>query len=62
MVGHQVMHYSGSFLLLAATVLLIITTISAPVVPSIAVFTVPLDDGSWLAFGTFGYCHEGTTP
>ncbi|KAI8958500.1 pali-domain-containing protein [Daldinia sp. FL1419] len=56
-------HHIGSFLLLAATVLLIITDISAPVVNSISMLRVNLDDRNMspgrhpaVTFGTFGYC------
>lgn len=54
-------HHLGTFLLLAATVLLIITCISAPVVHDIAILKVDLGgsnaiDHSNVAFGTFGYC------
>ncbi|KAK4449121.1 SUR7/PalI family-domain-containing protein [Podospora aff. communis PSN243] len=53
-------HHIGTFLLLAATVLLIVTCISAPVVHNIGLLKVDLDDQSFnhrtVAFGTFGYC------
>ncbi|KAI0016522.1 pali-domain-containing protein [Xylariomycetidae sp. FL0641] len=62
-------HHFGSFLLLSACVLLIITDISAPVVNSISILKVNLDntngdDGLFndnngnpvISFGTFGYC------
>ncbi|KAI2775648.1 pali-domain-containing protein [Daldinia loculata] len=61
-------HHIGSFLLLAATVLLIITDISAPVVNSISMLRVNLDDRNTspggppaVTFGTFGYCVKDTT-
>lgn len=46
----------GSFLFLAACVLLIITTITAPVNKNLAILRVNLQDGSTVNFGTFGYC------
>ncbi|KAK0613465.1 SUR7/PalI family-domain-containing protein [Immersiella caudata] len=53
-------HHIGTFLLLAATVLLIVTCISAPVVHDIGLLKVDLDDSRvnhrTVAFGTFGYC------
>ncbi|KAL2017988.1 hypothetical protein VTK56DRAFT_1368 [Thermocarpiscus australiensis] len=56
-------HHIGSFLLLAATVLLIITCISAPVVHDIALLKIELGDEraqghSTVTFGTFGYCEN----
>lgn len=54
-------HHIGTFLLLVATVLLVITTISAPVVNDIGLLKVTLsnatsDHWSEVSFGTFGYC------
>ncbi|KAI0179568.1 pali-domain-containing protein [Hypoxylon sp. FL1284] len=58
-------HHIGTFLLFAATVLLIITDISAPVVNRISMLKVNLDDRSpsvssdnrpEITFGTFGWC------
>lgn len=54
-------HHVGTFLLFAATVLLIITCISAPVIKDIAILKVDLgdkqsSDHSTVTFGTFGYC------
>ncbi|OBT64398.1 hypothetical protein VE03_05711 [Pseudogymnoascus sp. 23342-1-I1] len=46
----------ASFLLLAACVLLIITTITAPVVKDLAILRVNLQNGDTVNFGTFGYC------
>ena len=56
-------HHIGTFLLLAATVLLIVTCISAPVVHDIAILKVDLGarsagDHSNVAFGTFGWCRN----
>lgn len=58
-------HHIGTFLLLASTVLLIITTISAPVVNDIGMLTVKLSNAtdehhSKVTFGTFGYCYINT--
>ena len=58
-------HHIGSFFLLAATVLLIVVSISAPVVNDIALLKVKLanatdDHHSALTFGTFGYCVTNT--
>ncbi|KAL2874325.1 hypothetical protein SGCOL_010496 [Colletotrichum sp. CLE4] len=52
-------HHFGTFLLLVATILLVITSISAPVVHNISLLTVKLGDtsaGNEITFGTFGYC------
>jgi hypothetical protein len=52
-------HHIGTFLLFSATVLLIITCISAPVVHDLALLKVELGDdnrGSTVTFGTFGWC------
>ncbi|KAI5923912.1 actin cortical patch SUR7/pH-response regulator pali [Camillea tinctor] len=56
-------HHIGTFLLFAATILLIVTDISAPVVADISLLRVSLDSSSSssgrqpvLTFGTFGWC------
>lgn len=54
-------HHIGSFFLFAATILLLVTTISAPVVNNLALLKVTLsnattDNWSQVSFGTFGYC------
>lgn len=54
-------HHIGTFLLLAATVLLIVTCISAPVVHDIGLLKIQLGTGSardntHVSFGTFGAC------
>lgn len=53
-------HHIGTFLLFAATILLLVTCISAPVVDSLAILKVDLKDQSApdasVTFGTFGYC------
>lgn len=59
-------HHIGSFLLLVATVLLIITSISAPTVRSISMLRVEIDgglanrDNPVITFGTFGWCVQNT--
>ncbi|OLN85632.1 putative membrane protein [Colletotrichum chlorophyti] len=54
-------HHFGTFLLLAATVLLVVTSISAPVVNNISILTVKLggSQSGEITFGTFGYCIRG---
>ena len=55
-------HHVGSFLLLAATVLLVVTSISAPTVKHLSVLRVEIDGGLTdrgnpaVTFGTFGWC------
>lgn len=57
-------HHIGTFLLLSATVLLIVTCISAPAVNDIALLHVnfgtvsrsSLFDNPSINFGTFGWC------
>lgn len=49
----------GVFLLFAAAVLLLITTISAPVVNNIGLLKVTLSSGGHVYFGSFGYCQLG---
>ncbi|ORY59507.1 actin cortical patch SUR7/pH-response regulator pali [Pseudomassariella vexata] len=54
-------HHIGSFLLLVATILLIVTCISAPVVNDLSMLKVMLKNGAdskhpSITFGTFGYC------
>jgi hypothetical protein len=54
-------HHIGTFLLLVACALLIVTDISAPVVNDIGMLRVDLANGTndahtALTFGTFGYC------
>jgi hypothetical protein len=55
------LHHIGTFLLFSATVLLIITCISAPVVNDLALLKVELggdNSRSTVTFGTFGYCEN----
>lgn len=59
-------HHIGTFLLFAGAVLLLITTISAPVVNNISILKVHLSDRSTagyssVTFGTFGYCMRDAT-
>jgi SUR7/PalI family len=54
-------HHVGTFLLFAATILLIVTCISAPVVHNLSILKVelgnqPKGSHSNVAFGSFGYC------
>lgn len=53
-------HHIGAFFLLAATVMLIVVSITAPVVNDIALLKVNLNGnsggGNGVNFGTFGYC------
>jgi uncharacterized membrane protein len=54
-------HYFGCFLLFTASILILFSTISAPIINSISLLRVDLDQqagglGSSVAFGTFGYC------
>lgn len=56
-----IFHHVGTFLLFASAILLLITTISAPVVNDISIFKVTLTNqstqrNSSVTFGTFGYC------
>ncbi|CAG8973666.1 hypothetical protein HYALB_00002232 [Hymenoscyphus albidus] len=53
-------HHIGTFLLFAATILLLITSISAPVINSIALLRVRLDNGGLVEFGSWGYCLQGS--
>jgi len=60
-------HHVGTFLLFAAAVLLLITTISAPVIHDIAIMKVTLTNHSALrnssvTFGTFGHCVLDVAP
>jgi hypothetical protein len=54
-------HHIGTFLLFAATVFLIIPSITSPVINSLGLLTVDLRDsapgsGSEVSFGSWGYC------
>ena len=60
-------HHIGTFLLLAATVLLIVVDISAPVVHQIPMLRVQLANissshQSTVTFGTFGHCILDVAP
>ncbi|KAI1850749.1 hypothetical protein JX265_004461 [Neoarthrinium moseri] len=59
-------HHIGSFLLFVAMILLIITSISAPVVHNLSVLKVVLPNNNNeytpdVTFGTFGYCIRQST-
>jgi len=49
-------HHVGTFLIFAAAILLLITTISAPVIDHISMMNVALTNESDVSFGTFGHC------
>lgn len=54
-------HHIGTFFLFVAAILLVITSISAPVVNNIGLLKVDLGNAtsahaSEVSFGTFGYC------
>ena len=55
-------HHVGSFLLFAAAILLVVTSISAPTVKHISLLRVEIDggltnrDNPAITFGTFGWC------
>jgi hypothetical protein len=56
-----IVHHIGTFLLFSASILFLITTISAPVVNDIGILKVTLTNRthghqSVVTFGTFGYC------
>jgi len=62
-----IVHHVGTFLLFAGAVLLLITTISAPVVHDIAILKVMLTNfsdlrNSSVTFGTFGHCVLDVAP
>jgi hypothetical protein len=61
------LHHVGTFLLFAAAVLLLVTTISAPVFGDIAILKVMLTNfteirNSSVTFGTFGHCVLDVAP
>jgi len=56
-----IFHHVGTFLLLVATALLLVTTITSPVVNDMGILRVHLKNrtsssNSAVSFGTFGYC------
>lgn len=52
----------GTFLLLVATILLVVASITAPTVRNISFLTVDLgSDRGEITFGTFGWCLSGTS-
>ena len=57
----SICHIPASLLLLAATIFLIVASISAPVVNHIGILVVELPEnsrGNQIIFGTFGHCIE----
>jgi hypothetical protein len=62
-----IFHHFGTFLLFASAILLLITTISAPVIGDIAILKVMLTNrsdfrNSSVTFGTFGHCVLDVAP
>jgi len=62
-----IFHHVGTFLLFASAILLLITTISSPVINDISMLKVTLSNSSSLrhssiTFGTFGYCVLDVAP
>jgi hypothetical protein len=62
-----IFHHIGTFLLFVAAILLLITTISAPVIGDIAILKVMLTNrsdvrNSSVTFGTFGHCVLDVAP
>ncbi|KAL2757939.1 hypothetical protein ACRALDRAFT_1061202 [Sodiomyces alcalophilus JCM 7366] len=56
----SLVNHFGTFLLLAATVLLVVSSVTAPTVSYISLFTVDLGRGDEeITFGTFGWCVRG---
>lgn len=51
-----VLHHVGTFLIFAAAVLLLVASISSPVVNTIALMKVRYNSGTTVNFGTFGHC------
>lgn len=67
MAATGIFHHVGTFLIFAAAVLLLITTISAPVINDIAILKVKLTNSSSIrhssvTFGTFGHCVLDVAP
>ncbi len=57
-------HHIGTFLLFAATILLIVTCISAPVVHDLGILKIelgntPSQNHATVVFGSFGWCVNG---
>lgn len=55
-------HHIGTLLLLVATALLIVVSVTAPAVNSLTILRVDLGggiQGNEVTFGSFGYCHRG---
>ena len=62
-----IVHHIGTFLLFAASILLLVTTISSPVIKDIGLLKVTLTNQSALrnssvTFGTFGHCILDVAP
>ena len=54
--GVPIFHHIGTFLLLAAWVLLLVASITSPVINDISLLKVNLANSSGITFGTWGYC------
>jgi hypothetical protein len=62
-----IFHHVGTFLLFVAAILILITTISSPVIGDIGILKVTLTNRSALrnssvTFGTFGHCVLDVAP
>jgi len=62
-----IFHHVGTFLLFVSAILILITTISAPVIGDIAILKVMLTNktdlrNSSVTFGTFGHCVLDVAP
>ncbi|OWO98885.1 hypothetical protein B2J93_5344 [Marssonina coronariae] len=62
MVKQGLFSHDCAFLLLTAAIMLMFSTISAPIINDIAMLEVKLTNGSYVKFGTFGHCVTGTAP
>lgn len=56
----SLVNHFGTFLLLVATILLVVASISAPTVDRISFLTVALGGSGEITFGSFGWCVRGT--
>jgi hypothetical protein len=54
-----VISFVACFFFLAATIFMIVSSVSAPTANGIGLLTVRLDEGAKLVFGSFGYCLHG---
>ncbi|OQO06470.1 hypothetical protein B0A48_08253 [Cryoendolithus antarcticus] len=56
------LHWLGAAFIFIASILFLITTLSAPVWDHIGLLNVHLTNGSTISFGTFGYCILNGSP